>query len=717
MMRRNSAGTLQLLTCALLLAAAGEAHAQLPGGRGVDVDRQRADFLKVTLQLVRGQVGEWLAAWRGEARTPFEAHYAELATLVPLGGGPVQGREQLATFGAAAVPATSDANLTITDFDASEGIAYIFGSYTFVALRAGVPMSTGQHVTMLQRDGGRWRIRAQLYRPESGSAPWPPSEAGTGNITAGTGNITAGTGNIAAGTGNTIGGAAPPAAAAAPASRQDALTILAALSAAWAAGDDAAAAAHFTRDALLLLPDHAQAARGPDIRGTLQAAIDSFAALRTAVVDFGQAERLSWMVARYYLEPGSGPARSGHLMLVLAGPAGRRQIRSLVFTAPLQSAATVAAAAGGFDARRFDTLADSLFGRERCAATALRDGEPVLERAWGGAAPGTTMAAPALAGYIARATTLALARQGALDPDDDVRRWVPELPAYERPVLVRHLLERTSGLRDIDALLDLAGRAPASSDNAALLTLLARQQAPDASPGSERRVSRTDDALLAIIAARAAGGDYPEAAARTLLQPLGLAATAVGDDGHVRTTLADLTRLLHAVREQRAEEPDAPVWGETVAFVTRADAGLALLCAVPVPALATHAAAIVAALDGRAAPAAAAPAASPAAAPPASPATPDPTAERHDAATIAAWQGIYFSDELDAHWRLAPLDGKLVRFREGAPPQPLTRGAGDTFTFDGWTLRRVEAAAGTAELHVAGAGVRGLVMTAPLPRG
>ena len=55
------------------------------------------------------------------------------------------------------------------------------------------------------------------------------------------------------------------------------------------------------------------------------------------------------------------------------------------------------------------------------------------------------------------AAVLLLARDGKLSLDDPVRKYVPELPDYGTPVLIRHMLNHTSGLRDWET-------SPASPD-------------------------------------------------------------------------------------------------------------------------------------------------------------------------------------------------------------------------------------------------------------
>ena len=50
-----------------------------------------------------------------------------------------------------------------------------------------------------------------------------------------------------------------------------------------------------------------------------------------------------------------------------------------------------------------------------------------------------------------------MAQQGKLSLDDDVHKYIPELPDFGALITLRELMHYTSGLRDQWALLDLAG--------------------------------------------------------------------------------------------------------------------------------------------------------------------------------------------------------------------------------------------------------------------
>src|ERR1700678_2336833 len=56
------------------------------------------------------------------------------------------------------------------------------------------------------------------------------------------------------------------------------------------------------------------------------------------------------------------------------------------------------------------------------------------------------------------ASVVLAAQQGSLSLDDDVRKYIPELPDYGHPITLRQMLHHTSGFRDFLTLLDLSGR-------------------------------------------------------------------------------------------------------------------------------------------------------------------------------------------------------------------------------------------------------------------
>jgi CubicO group peptidase (beta-lactamase class C family) len=129
------------------------------------------------------------------------------------------------------------------------------------------------------------------------------------------------------------------------------------------------------------------------------------------------------------------------------------------------------------------------------------------------------------------ASILLLQQQGKLSLDDDIRKWVPEIPAYQKPVTIRHLLHHTSGLRDYLTLMSLAGYdfdGVTTDDDA--LALIVRQKALNFTPGDEFLYSNSGFFLLSVIVKRASGKSLREFAAENIFGPLGMKNTHYHDD-------------------------------------------------------------------------------------------------------------------------------------------------------------------------------------------
>lgn len=205
--------------------------------------------------------------------------------------------------------------------------------------------------------------------------------------------------------------------------------------------------------------------------------------------------------------------------------------------------------AGGSHARGFqgavslESRVDALFATEirpdgpGCAVGVYRNGGVVLTRAFGVAnvedgraiTPRTTFNLGSLSKPFTALSVLILEQRGRLSLDDDVRRWVPELPRYEHAIRVRDLLQHTSGLRDFQSLEVLSGRAVSTASG--FLDLVAGQSALNFTPGTRHEYSHTDFGLLGLIAQRAAGQPFGEYLRREVLEPMGMMRSFVDDSG------------------------------------------------------------------------------------------------------------------------------------------------------------------------------------------
>jgi CubicO group peptidase (beta-lactamase class C family) len=169
-----------------------------------------------------------------------------------------------------------------------------------------------------------------------------------------------------------------------------------------------------------------------------------------------------------------------------------------------------------------------------CAVALYKDGRIEYERGYGMATlehdvpitPATVFYVGSLSKqFTAMAAALAM-QEGRLSLDDPIVRYLPELPAYASRITVRHLIHHTSGLRDYNTLLSIAGRrGDEAFDNATVLRITARQKALNFEPGAEYLYSNTGYTLLATIVERATNTPFADYAAKKIFEPLGMAVT------------------------------------------------------------------------------------------------------------------------------------------------------------------------------------------------
>ena len=132
------------------------------------------------------------------------------------------------------------------------------------------------------------------------------------------------------------------------------------------------------------------------------------------------------------------------------------------------------------------------------------------------------------------ASIVLAAEQGLLSLDDDVRKYIPELPSYGYTITLRQMLHQTSGFRDFLALTYLAGRdISALSSSNDVLKLIVRQKGLNNLPGEEFVYSNTNYFLLGIVVKRASRKSLAEFAAANIFRPLGMTKTLFYDNNSV----------------------------------------------------------------------------------------------------------------------------------------------------------------------------------------
>lgn len=175
-----------------------------------------------------------------------------------------------------------------------------------------------------------------------------------------------------------------------------------------------------------------------------------------------------------------------------------------------------------------------------CAVGVRQNGRDLLMRGYGMADLETN--APITAqtifesGSVAKQFTataiLLLVKDGKLSLDDPVRKHVPELPEYPRPLLVRHLLSHTSGLREWSNLVALAGwpRGTRVHTQQDLLDAVVAQKSLNYPVGDFYSYTNSGFALLPTIVERVSGMPFTQFSNERIFRPLGLVNTQWRDD-------------------------------------------------------------------------------------------------------------------------------------------------------------------------------------------
>jgi len=219
---------------------------------------------------------------------------------------------------------------------------------------------------------------------------------------------------------------------------------------------------------------------------------------------------------------------------------------ALVWLSPALARAQVAAPPQAQEAPAVAAAIDRMFERwdrtssAGCAVGVSQGGQLVHAKGYGMANleygiriwPTTVFESGSVAKQFTAAAIALLAQDGRLSIDDPVRTYVPEVPDFGTPILIRHLLNHTSGLRSQWPMLTLAGRPPGSAVHtvAEILELVSHYEELNFKPGEEFLYNNTGFTLLGVIVQRVAGKSLNEFSKERIFGPLGMARTEWRED-------------------------------------------------------------------------------------------------------------------------------------------------------------------------------------------
>lgn len=171
-------------------------------------------------------------------------------------------------------------------------------------------------------------------------------------------------------------------------------------------------------------------------------------------------------------------------------------------------------------------------GSPGCALAVVKDGKIVYKNGYGLAnleldiriTPQSVFYIGSVSKQFVAFSIALLESRGKLDFDDDIRKYVPEMPDYGTTITIRHLIHHTSGIRGYLTLLDLAGLDPGFYHKAedVINNLVARQKNLNFKPGEKYQYSNSGYLILADIVRRVSGKSFRQFTEENIFKPLGM---------------------------------------------------------------------------------------------------------------------------------------------------------------------------------------------------
>ena len=123
-----------------------------------------------------------------------------------------------------------------------------------------------------------------------------------------------------------------------------------------------------------------------------------------------------------------------------------------------------------------------------------------------------------------------LHERGLLSIDDDIHKYLPDMPDFGHTITIRHMLHHTSGMRSLHAMLGLAGwRDDDSRTNEDLYRFMLKQKDLNFMPGDEYLYCNTGYMLMVNIIENVTKEKFPKWMKTNVFEPLGMSNTYVED--------------------------------------------------------------------------------------------------------------------------------------------------------------------------------------------
>ena len=130
------------------------------------------------------------------------------------------------------------------------------------------------------------------------------------------------------------------------------------------------------------------------------------------------------------------------------------------------------------------------------------------------------------------ASAILLASEGKISLNDDVQKYIPEIPVYDKPITIQHCLNHISGLKDWGVVGELTGwpRTTRVYTQELALQIMTKQKSLNFTPGSEYSYSNSNYSMLVNIVERVSKQTIAEFTQARFFGPLGMTNTQWRDN-------------------------------------------------------------------------------------------------------------------------------------------------------------------------------------------
>ncbi|WP_229209128.1 serine hydrolase domain-containing protein [Dyadobacter sediminis] len=183
--------------------------------------------------------------------------------------------------------------------------------------------------------------------------------------------------------------------------------------------------------------------------------------------------------------------------------------------------------------QKIDSIAN-LYDPDKPGAqlSVLLNGQLIYSKAWGLAelehrvtlTTGTLIEAGSVSKQFTAAAILLLEKQGKLSLNDHVSEYFPAFGMYRHPILIRHLIHHTSGIREWSDVAELGGwpNTLRIMSNQEVATIIGRQKKLNSIPGERFQYSNSNYILLALIVEKVSGLSLAAFTDQFIFKPAGM---------------------------------------------------------------------------------------------------------------------------------------------------------------------------------------------------